>query len=295
MPPLHDHAARQSCSSCQHSRALRRERANPAPAGKGVQLHSRAILKARPHTTAGACAVRIAIDGTNASGKSAAGSRVAARLGIPFVDTGLMYRAVTWLALQRGLPLDDAARVGALAESVNLTIGPPPLDRRETCTIIVDGQDVTPFLRQPEVERGVSAVSAIDRVRRAMVRLQREAAPKSVVMAGRDIGAVVLPDADLKIYMDAGLEVRARRRQAELAQKGRVADLDTVRAELAERDRKDQTRAVSPAVQAADAILLRTDDLTLDQVVDQITALAQMVAAGGSGARTAMLYTRDPR
>jgi cytidylate kinase len=151
--------------------------------------------------------MRIAIDGPSASGKSAVGSRVAARLGYPFVDTGSMYRAITWLALRRGVDPDAAAGLAALAESARLEIGPPPADGRETCSISVNGIDITRSLRDVDVERAVSQVSAVPAVREVMVRLQRQAAPAQVVMAGRDIGTVVLPDAELKVYVEASLEV----------------------------------------------------------------------------------------
>jgi cytidylate kinase len=191
---------------------------------------------------------------------------VAARLGYPFVDTGSMYRAITWLALRRGVDPGDAARLAALAESTTLRIGPPPADGRETCTISVNGTDITPWLRDADVERTVSEVSAVPAVRAVMVRLQRQAAPADVVMAGRDIGTVVLPDAELKVYLEASVAVRAARRQAELAEKGRVERLDQVRADLVRRDALDSSRAASPLRPAADAVIIDTDALTIEQV-----------------------------
>lgn len=191
-----------------------------------------------------------------------------------------MYRAVTWLALQRGVDVADRAALAALAESAALRIGPPPPDGREACSISVDGTDVTPFLRDAAVERNVSPVSAVPAVRHTLVRLQREAAPANVVMAGRDIGTVVLPDAELKVYLDASNETRAIRRQAELAQKGRVESLEQVRADLARRDEIDSGRAASPLRPAADAVILDTDGLALDDVVEQVVRLA--VARGAS-------------
>ena len=196
------------------------------------------------------------------------------RLGYPFVDTGSMYRAVTWLALQRGVDVADHAGLAALAEGAAPRIGPPPPDGREACSINVGVTDVTPFLRDPEVERSVSAVSAVPAVRRALVRLQREAAPPDVVMAGRDIGTVVLPDAALKVYLDATNEVRAARRRAELAQKGRGESLERVREDLARRDRIDSERADSPLRPADDAVCIVTDALSLDGVVERIIRLA---------------------
>jgi cytidylate kinase len=186
-----------------------------------------------------------------------------------------MYRAVTWLALDRGIDIDDGGALTALARETILRIGPPPADGREMCSISVDGRDVTRSLRDPVVERNVSLVSAVPGVRQALVLIQREAAPADVVMAGRDIGTVVLPDADLKVFLVASVTVRAARRQAELAQKGRVETLDQVRADLERRDRIDSERAASPLRAAEDAVLIDSDPLTLDEVVERIVRLAK--------------------
>lgn len=184
-----------------------------------------------------------------------------------------MYRAITWLALHHGVALTDDAALAALAETATLEIGPPPPDGRETCSITINGQNITARLRDVAVERNVSTVSAVPDVRRVMVRLQREAAPTEVVMAGRDIGTVVMPDADLKVYFEASVDVRAERRRAELAEKGRVEALAQVRADLERRDAIDSGRAASPLRPAADAVIIATDDLTLDQVVERVLAL----------------------
>jgi len=207
------------------------------------------------------------------------GSRVAARLRYPFVDTGSMYRAITWLALQQSIAASDHDALASLAESATLAVGPAPADGREASSISVNGRDVTALLRDPAVERNVSLVSAVPEVRRVMVRLQREAAPTNVVMAGRDIGTVVMPDAELKVYFEASLQVRAARRQAELAQKGRVETVAQVQADLGRRDEIDSNRSVSPLRAAADAVVIQTDDLSLENVVERVLALA-----GGRGA-----------
>ena len=185
-----------------------------------------------------------------------------------------MYRAITWLALQRGIDTGNEATLSAMAETVAIRIGPPPADGREACSISVDGRDVTLALREPAVERTVSSVSAVLGVRRALVRLQREAAPADVVMAGRDIGTVVIPDAGLKVFLLATLAVRAARRQEELALKGRVETLAQVQADLERRDRIDSGRAHSPLRAAEDAVVVDTDTLTLDDVVERIVQLA---------------------
>jgi cytidylate kinase len=186
-----------------------------------------------------------------------------------------MYRAITWLALQRGVPPEDTAALTALAEGATLRIGPPPPDGREACSISVDGQDVTMALRDAAVERSVSPVSAVPGVRRALVRIQREAAPADVVMAGRDIGTVVFPDAEVKVFLVASLPVRALRRQEELAQKGRVETLTQVEGDLARRDEIDSGRTHSPLRAAEDAVTIDTDALALDEVVEAIVRLAR--------------------
>jgi cytidylate kinase len=223
---------------------------------------------------------------------------VAARLGYPFVDTGLMYRAITWLALRHGVDPEDAAGLAALAESAQIQIGPPPADGRETCSIRVNGVDITHSLRDADVERAVSQVSAVPAVRAVMVRLQREAAPGDVVMAGRDIGTVVLPDAELKVFLKASADVRAARRQAELAQKGRKETLDQVRADLQRRDAIDSSRAIAPLRPAEDAVTIETDALTIDEVVERVLQLAfergaASPASGGQAPATGARRTAE--
>lgn len=211
-----------------------------------------------------------------ASGKSSAGSRVAAALGWPFVDTGTTYRALTWLALQRGVPTDDAAALGRLAAAVSMRVRPPDTGATGPTRVAVDGADATPFLRTPEVERNVSDVSAVAEVRERMVAVQRQLAEHGpVVMAGRDIGTVVLPDARLKIYLDASAETRAARRADELARKGEPRPLATVLAETRARDAIDSGRDIAPLRPAADAIVIASDGIGEDEVVARILALAQ--------------------
>jgi len=214
----------------------------------------------------------IAIDGPVASGKSAVGSRVARELGYRFVDTGGMYRAVTVAALDRGIDLHDEEALGRLAESISLQVEPQAAgpDR-----VLVDGVDLTELLRTAEVGEAVSLVSRVPRVRDAMVRLQRElAAAGEIVMAGRDIGTVVLPDAPLKVYLDASPEERIRRRHDELLAAGEDASYDDVREELALRDDIDSRRPASPLRPAEDAVHIDTDHLSLDEVVARILELA---------------------
>lgn len=219
--------------------------------------------------------VRIAIDGPAASGKSVVGSQVAATLGFPFVDTGGMYRAITWLALHRGVPIDNVVALAALAHESPVEVGPPPPGSREYAAIRIGGLDATPHLRDPAVERAVSPVSAVAEVRAVMVHLQRRAANGDIVMAGRDIGTVVLPDAEVKVYLVASDGERARRRMAEKANRGEAVTLASVLADLKRRDQQDSERAVAPLRPADDAIVIDTDDLTVEQVVHRILELVQ--------------------
>ena len=187
-----------------------------------------------------------------------------------------MYRALTWLVLHQGIDPDDKRAASGLAEKASLEVGPPPEDGSELCSVRVDGQDATPFLRSPEVERAVSLVSRIPGVRRALVHLQRQAAEGTpVVMAGRDIGTTVLPDAELKVYLDASRQERARRRQRQAAQGGASVPLERVLAELDRRDAIDSGRRASPLRPARDAVVINTDGLSLEEVVAKVLALVE--------------------
>lgn len=208
----------------------------------------------------------IAIDGPVASGKSAVGSAVAQRLGYRFVDTGVMYRAITWLALERGVDILDEAALTKLAAGARLDVDGP--------RVALDGVDITDKLRSPEVGESVSLVSRVPGVRHAMVELQRKlASQRDTVMVGRDIGTVVLTDAKLKVYLEASAEERVRRRHAELVAAGKDTSEAEVRKELDLRDSVDSSRDVSPLKPAADAIIIQTDNLSLDQVVDRVIEL----------------------
>jgi cytidylate kinase len=216
----------------------------------------------------------IAIDGPAASGKSAVGTRVAAHLGYRFVDTGAMYRALTWLALRRGVDVDDATALGALAAAARVEVKDAP-GSLEPTVVFTDGEDATPHLRDAAVDANVSFVSRVPAVRVALVGIQRAlAAAGAVVMAGRDIGTVVLPDADLKIYLDASVAVRAVRRALQLRDAGLAADTAELQAELERRDGIDSTRAASPLTVAADAVIIHTDGMSVDTVVSRIVELA---------------------
>ncbi len=194
-----------------------------------------------------------------------------------------MYRAITWLALRRGVPIDDPEALAALAHSAAVEVEAPPPGCREYAAIRIDGENATPHLRDAAVEQAVSQVSAVPAVRAVMVDLQRRAAVGQIVMAGRDIGTVVLPDARVKVYLDASPEVRAMRRLKELAARGVPATHVDVLADLRRRDAIDSTRAVAPLRPAADATVINTDALELDDVVERVLDLVRAKEAEEEG------------
>ncbi len=219
---------------------------------------------------------KIALDGPVACGKSAVGNLVARRLGFRFLDTGMMYRAFTWLVLERGIDPEDEEKVNKLAGEVKMEVSAALSDSGGTGRVKVDGQDATDFLVRPDVEAAVSLVSRLPVVREAMVRLQREIAESGeIVVAGRDIGTVVMPDAELKVYLDASRLERARRRYEQARLRGQEITLKSVLDELERRDGIDSARETSPLRVADDAVVLPTDGLNPDQVVERILALAR--------------------
>jgi len=218
----------------------------------------------------------IAIDGPAASGKSTLGFRLAEALGYLFFDTGVMYRAVTWAVIQRKLNANDEAAVTALAEQVVIDVRPPSASDGRACDVLIDRRDATWEVRKPEVEAYVSVVAAYPGVRKALSAQQRRIGLRGqVVMVGRDIGTVVLPEADLKIYLDASAEIRAKRRYDEVINRGGSADYDAILANVRERDRIDSTRAVAPLAAAEDAIRLDSDSLDAEQVFLKVKVLCQ--------------------
>lgn len=219
----------------------------------------------------------IAIDGPAASGKSTIGLRLANVLGYLFFDTGVMYRAVTWLALEQGIDVQDESEVSRLAEEAQIDVTPASKPDGRTCDVSVNGQDITWEIRSPKVDgKNVSIVAANRGVRTALTQQQRRIGQRGkVVMVGRDIGTVVLPDADLKIYLDASAEERARRRYDEIIARGDKADYAEILKKVRERDRIDSTRAVAPLKAAEDAIVLDSDKLDADEVFEQVLALVK--------------------
>jgi cytidylate kinase len=218
----------------------------------------------------------IAIDGPAASGKSTLGRRLADSLGYLFFDTGVMYRAVTWGALQRGLEITDEGAVTHLAETAQIDVRPPSQEDGRACDVLLDGVDITWETRRPDVEANVSPVSAYRDVRKALASQQRRIGLRGrVVMVGRDIGTIVLPEADLKIYLDASAEERAQRRFKEILQRGGQADYEKVLAGVRNRDQIDSTRAFSPLRAAEDAVILDSDKMNADQVFLKVKALCR--------------------
>lgn len=222
--------------------------------------------------------ISIAIDGPAASGKSTAARMLAERLGYVYIDTGAMYRAIALKALRAGVPLDAAEALTALADRTELRIlgTRPGADGIPLCHLEMDGEDVSEEIRTPAVTHAVSPVSAVSGVRRALVRQQRAmAAQGGVVMDGRDIGTVVLPGADLKIFLQADLAERIRRRRSELAARGIVLDEGEVRRQIEERDYLDSHRSDSPLRPAPDAIVIDTTALSIEEVLARLLALAR--------------------
>lgn len=219
----------------------------------------------------------VAIDGPAGAGKSTVARRVASRLGCTYIDTGAMYRALAWAVRAARLAPDDAEAVCALAARLDVRLEPGG-------RVLVDGEDVAREIRSPEISRLTSPLSALPCVRTRMVALQQAMARRGgVVMEGRDIGTVVLPDAEVKVFLVASLDERVRRRREELARAGVALPLEELTRDIAERDARDASRDVAPMVPAHDAVTLDSDGLDADAVVDRILALCAEV--GGRDGR----------
>ncbi len=227
----------------------------------------------------------IAIDGPAAAGKSTIGYQLAQLIGYLYFDTGIMYRAVTHAALSRALDVHNAQAVGELAEQIQIDITPAPPEQMHEgfVDVYIDHENVTAHLRTPQVDRTVSIISAHPLVREALSTQQRRIAHRygngnaerpGIVMVGRDIGTVVLPDARFKIFMDASLPERARRRYCEQRAKGKDVQMSQVMEELERRDKLDSERAHSPLRPATDAVMIDTSDLSTEEVIHELLLIA---------------------
>jgi len=218
----------------------------------------------------------VAIDGPSGAGKSTVAREVARRMGLLYLDTGALYRAVGYKAGREGVDPDDPDAMADLCRRIGVSVFQGPLGETR---VRVDGEDVTGAIRTQAVAALASAVSAQPCVRERLLGLQREAGARGgVVLDGRDIGTVVFPDADLKVFMDASPEVRAARRRDELAAKGAEADYDRILAEVRERDAADRNRAVAPLAEAPDAVRVDTTGMTLEAVIEHVCDLVRQAA-----------------
>jgi cytidylate kinase len=218
----------------------------------------------------------IAIDGPAAAGKSTVGEIVARKIDGVYFDTGLLYRALTLLAIEASIAPTDAHHLAELAASMDIRIGKPSIDDGRQADVLLNGRDVTHALRTPSIDRNVSAVSAHANVRAALLEQQRRIGRSGrVVMVGRDIGTVVLPDAELKVFLDASSEERARRRSLQLDEMGRPLPYDEILTDMVRRDRIDSERDVAPLRPADDAIVIDSDRLSIEEVAAIIVDHAQ--------------------
>ena len=210
----------------------------------------------------------IAIDGPAGAGKSTIAKEIAGKMGFIYVDTGAMYRAMAIYFLRKGIQGDDRETIASLCPEIQVSIA---YDEEGKQQVLLNGENVTPYLREEEVGKMASVSSAIPEVRAALLDLQRNlAATSDVLMDGRDIGTHVLPDASLKIYLTASPEVRAKRRYDELRQKGIECDLGQIEQDIIQRDKQDMEREIAPLRQAEDAILVDSSDMSIEDVVETI-------------------------
>jgi cytidylate kinase len=219
----------------------------------------------------------VAIDGPAASGKTTIANHLAEKWKYLFFDTGVMYRAVTWLAIDQKISTKDELAVSTLAKKVQIDVEPPSKDDGREYDVLADGIDVTWQIRNPKVDAKVSRVSAYPDVRKALTKQQRRIGLRGdVIMVGRDIGTVVLPEADLKIFLDASVEERAKRRYDQRINRGEEVDFPKILKMLKKRDNKDSTREIAPLRAASDAVVIYTDALSVPEVLARIEECAQL-------------------
>jgi len=218
----------------------------------------------------------VAIDGPSGAGKGTVARAVASALGYRHIDSGAMYRAVGWKALRAGVPLDNEDAVTALAARAHIEVA--------TASVRIDGDEVTREIRTPEIDRAAASVARLPRVRAVLVERQRQmGVDGGIVMEGRDIGTVVFPQADVKVYLDASAEERARRRANDPAHSGVPANVAAVQTLLTERDRADSTRQASPLYAAADAVVIDTTAKPIEAVVKNVLEIVKMKGLGARG------------
>jgi len=216
----------------------------------------------------------ITIDGPAASGKSSVGLMLAKKLGYLFLDTGIRYRAVTWAAIYKKKKIDNKAAISNLAQQIDIEIKPPTRTDGRINDVFVDKVDVTWKLREPEVNENVSQVSRYPLVREALTAQQREFGKRGkIVMAGRDIGTIVMPNAELKIFLEASIEERALRRYSEEVKRGKQINLEDVIENVKMRDKIDSNRKIAPLIPAKDAVIINTDGKDISIVVDEILSI----------------------
>jgi CMP/dCMP kinase len=227
----------------------------------------------------------VAIDGPAASGKSTLGYHLAQVLDYLFLDTGVLYRAVTWGVLDQGISAEDEEQVTSLSQTMEIEVKPPDESDGRQCTVLVEGEDVTWQLRSPDVDQAVSPVSAYAGVREALTQRMRDIASSGhVIMVGRDIGTVVIPDADLKLYVVASASERARRRHKQLEMKGKSVSYHEVLVSIKRRDRIDSSREAAPLKPASDAMIFDTTDLTIEAMFGKAEALVECERPGPDSA-----------
>jgi len=218
----------------------------------------------------------IAIDGPAASGKSTIGQLLAQDLGYVFLDTGVMYRAVTWAVLKRNINIRDEKNVARTARNIKIDIRPTRITDGRQFDVMVDGEDITWLIRHSQINDNVSQVSSYPGVRSALTEQQKEIGKQGrTIMVGRDIGTVVLPDADLKIYLEASVEERARRRYEELKTRGENELFESVLRSMKRRDEIDSKRCLAPLIPAADAIIINTDGKSIKTVMEEIILIIE--------------------
>ena len=220
--------------------------------------------------------ITIALDGPAASGKSTLGERLARELQYAYLDTGVMYRAVTLAVLKKGIDVNDEQSVTRVAELMDLNVTLPSVNDGRSNDIIMDGDDITWAIRTSDVERNVSRVSAYPGVRTAMTAQQRKIGKRgNIVMVGRDIGTVVMPDAEIKLYLDASTEERAKRRTLELLERGKSVTFDEILKDMIRRDEIDSSRKIAPLRPADDALIINSSQMNAEEVFDYILKLIE--------------------